>query len=149
RRAARRRAPARGDHPLQAQAARRPLFLALRLLGLLGLLGFLGPGRGARGTAPAQGSGPALAAQNRGDLAGGPAAVPGDVGPAVSQRSRALHEVDIVPAGIAPPALGWVGGAAVQLDAQPVLLVQVVQVAVTAAVPAPGLPPGRRQAVGT
>jgi len=52
------------------------------------------------------------------------------------------------PVGIAPAALGRVGGEPVQLDTQAVLLIQVVQLPGAAAVSALGLPPRRRQAVG-
>jgi hypothetical protein len=69
----------------------------------------------------------------------------GDIGPAVPQRPRALHEVGVVPSRVTPAALGRVSRGAVEFHAQPVLLVQVVQVAQVAqaaAVPAPCLPPG-------
>jgi hypothetical protein len=87
-------------------------------------------------------------AQGRGDLGGGLAAVPGDVQPAVPERSGALGEVDVVAAGVAPAAFRWVGGGSIQFDAQPVVLVQVVQVAGAAAVPTPRLAFRDREAMG-
>src|SRR5580704_3837012 len=105
-------------------------------------------GRGAARAAGAEGAGPATAAQDRGDLCGGPAAVLGGVGPPVPQRLRSLHEVGVVSVSVAPAAFRRVGRDAVQFDAYPVFFVQVVQVAVTAAVPAHGLAPRQGQAVG-
>ena len=71
----------------------------------------------------------------------------GDIRPAVPQRPGSLDEVDVIPPRVTPAALGRMSRGAVEFHAQPVLLVQVVQVAHAAAVPALSLPPGRRQAV--
>ena len=90
---------------------------------------------------------PALAAQDTGDLSRGPAAVLGGVRPAIPEGFRSLDPVRVVPVGVAPAALGRVGGQPVELDAQVVFLVQVVQVPGSAAMPALGLPSRRRQAV--
>ena len=71
----------------------------------------------------------------------------GDIGPAVPQRPGTLDDVDVIPPRVTPAALGRMSRGAVEFHAQPVLLVQVVQVAHAAAVPALSLPPGRRQPV--
>jgi hypothetical protein len=74
--------------------------------------------------------------------------VPGDIGPAVPQRPRSLDEVLVVAAGVTPASFGRMSRGAVEFHAHPVLLVQVVQVTDTAAMPAPGLPPRHGQPVG-
>jgi hypothetical protein len=71
----------------------------------------------------------------------------GDIRPAVPQRPGSLDEVDVIPPRVTPAALSRMSRSAVEFHAQPVLLVQVVQVAHSAAVPAPSLPPGRGQPV--
>ena len=160
----------RGDQPVQAslQAARRPFLTGIRFTArpcpaTPGRVPFerpvsgdgACPARGRRrlggqaaGAARAQRSRPAAAAQDRGDLGRCPAAVLGRVRPAVPQGCRPLDEVLVVPVGVAPAAFRRVGGQPVELDTQAVPLVQVVQVPGAAAVPALGLPPCRRQAVG-
>src|SRR6266576_2569743 len=79
--------------------------------------GLLNSGRRARGAAPADGPRPAAPAQDRANLSGGPAAMPGDIGPAVPQRPRSLDEIDVVPPGVTPAALGRVSRGPVEFHA--------------------------------
>src|SRR5580693_8545169 len=106
------------------------------------------PWQRAAGATPAGGAGPAPLGQDRGDLAGHLARLAGDVGPPVAQGDDPVGGAGVVAPVIAPALPDRVRRPPVELDADQLVLVEVVQVADLAVADDAGLTLGAGQPVG-
>jgi hypothetical protein len=90
---------------------------------------------------------PASLAEDVPDLGRHPAGVGRDVGPSIAERDDAECGTGVVAVYVTPSSLGGVCGPAVEFDADPEVLVEIVQVAVPLASLAGRLANGRWQPV--